>query len=351
MPRVSYQSLISSLGKSAGGVFYVYGDEEYLKDEAATRIVDHYLDPGTRDFNFDQLRGSDVTPESLGSVLATPPMMAANRVVVLRDAQTLSPKAREVVEEVADSPPEGLVLVIVAAVPSGSKAKFYKTLQARAQSVEFARIEEVDLPGWVAEQAHAAHALKIDADAARALAASAAGQLGVLASELQKLASFVGDRGVVTLEDVRAVGGYIPRVDRWAWFDLVGERRFAEAIADLPELLESGESGVGLVIGITSQLLRIALVAHGGKEALEKELKPFQRWLAGRVVPQARRWKPEEVDSAIAELLRTDRLLKTASLTDRQALEELLLRLAELDSSKRVGSVAAPGSSPYLPAV
>lgn len=351
MPRVSYQSLISSLGKSAGGVFYVAGDEEYLKDEAATRIVEHFLDPATRDFNFDQLRGSDVTPESLGSILATPPMMASNRVVVLRDAQTLSPKAREVVEEVADSPADGLVLVVVAAVPSGSKAKFYKTLQSRAQSVEFTRIDEVDLPAWVAERAHGAHGLEIDADAARALAASTAGQLGVLASELEKLASFVGDRGTITLDDVRAVGGYIPRVDRWAWFDLVGERRIPEAIAGLPELLESGESGVGLVIGITSQLLRIGLVANGGKEALEKQLKPFQRWLAGRVVPQARRWKADEVDVAIAELLRTDRLLKTASLTDRQALEELLLRLAELGSPERSRSVAAPAPSPYLPAV
>jgi hypothetical protein len=34
-----------------------------------------------------------------------------------------------------------------------------------------------------------------------------------------------------------------------------------------------------------------------------------------------------EVDAALGELLRTDRLLKSASLSDRQALEELLLRL------------------------
>jgi hypothetical protein len=33
------------------------------------------------------------------------------------------------------------------------------------------------------------------------------------------------------------------------------------------------------------------------------------------------------VDQALMELLRTDRLLKSASLSDRQALEELLLRM------------------------
>jgi DNA polymerase III delta subunit len=43
--------------------------------------------------------------------------------------------------------------------------------------------------------------------------------------------------------------------------------------------------------------------------------------------PQARRWTLPEVDAALGELLRTDRLLKSASLTDKQAMEELLLRL------------------------
>ncbi|HEU0053922.1 MAG TPA: hypothetical protein VFQ39_12140, partial [Longimicrobium sp.] len=104
-------------------------------------------------------------------------------------------------------------------------------------------------------------------------------------------------------------------------------RRMAEAMAALPVLLEAGENGVSLVIGLGSQLLKVALVCAGGPGALERELKPFQRWMAKRVVPQARRWTTPEVDAALAELLRTDRLLKSASMTDRQAMEELLLRL------------------------
>jgi DNA polymerase III delta subunit len=60
---------------------------------------------------------------------------------------------------------------------------------------------------------------------------------------------------------------------------------------------------------------------------LERELKPFQKWMARRLVPVARRWTLPEVDQALVELLRTDRLLKSASLSDRQAIEELLLRM------------------------
>ena len=84
---------------------------------------------------------------------------------------------------------------------------------------------------------------------------------------------------------------------------------------------------MGLVIGMGGQLLKVGIVCAGGQGALEKELKPFQRWMARRIVPQARRWTLPEVDAALGELLRTDRLLKSASLTDKQAMEELLLRL------------------------
>ena len=172
-------------------------------------------------------------------------------------------------------------------------------------------------------------------DAARALVTAIGSHLGVLASELDKLASFAAGRDRITLEDVRAVGGYVPSVDRWAWFDLVGERRFEEAIRQLPELLESGESAVGLVAGIGSHLLRVAVAVAGGRDALEKQLPPNQRWLARRVGAAASEWTVPALDAALSDLLRTDRLLKSAPTTDRGAMEELLLRLATAREADR----------------
>ncbi|HEX8273433.1 MAG TPA: DNA polymerase III subunit delta [Longimicrobiaceae bacterium] len=328
MPEISYDALLRSLrDRAGGGAFFFHGEEDYLREEAAARVVDRHLDPGTRDFNFDQVSGSEVAADELASLIATPPMMAEWRVVVVRAAQGLSVKAREVVEAAVKAPPPGLVLVLSAAIPSGSKAKFYSELQKRATSVEFPALGPLDAPGWLIEQARAAHGVELEPDAATALVSAVGTSLGTLTSELTKLAGYVQERGRITLEDVRAVGGNVPRYDRWAWFDLVGERRLGEALRILPVLLESGENGVGLLIGMGQQLLRVALVCAGGQGALERELKPYQKWLARKVAPQARRWSLAEVDQALSELLRTDRLLKSASLSDRQAMEELLLRL------------------------
>ena len=331
MTQVSYEALLRDLQKErVGGSFFLFGEETFLRDEAVDRIVAAYLDPATADFNRDQLRGSDVAAEALASVLATPPMMAEWRVVVVRDAQGLSVKAREVVEAHARARPAGVVLVLAAAIPAGSQAKFYTELKKLATSVEFSAVGELDAPGWVMERALASEGLEVEPEAARALVGAVGADLGVLSAELRKLGAFAAGRTRITLEDVRAAGVVVERQDRWVWFDLVGERKLDAALRSLPALLHAGENGVALVIGLTSQLLRIALVCAGGQSALERELKPYQRWLARRVTPQAKRWTLPEAETALAELLRTDRLLKSASLTDRQAIEELLLRLAAI---------------------
>lgn len=335
MPDLSPGKLLSSLrGDPPGGVFFLHGDESYLRDEAADAVVAAHLDPATRDFNLDARRGSDVSPEELASLIATPPMMAEWRVVVVRDAQGLSPKARDAVLEAAQAPPPGLALVLSASI-SGSKAKFWTQLRRAATSAEFAPLDPLDAPGWLIEHAAEVHGLEVEPEAARAIVASMGVELGAISSELRKLVDYVGERRRVGVSDVEAVVGSLPRQDRWAWFDMVAERRFAEALATLPLMLEQGESGVGLVIGITGQMLRVGLVCAGGKGALERELKPYQRWMARRVVPQAKRWTLAEVDRALAELLRTDRLLKSASLNDRQMMEELLLRLADIGAEGR----------------
>lgn len=312
-----------------GGSFYLHGNDQFRKEEELRRLVDLHIDPGTRDFNLDVLRGTEVDPETLASVLATPPMMAEWRVVVLREVEGLagSKHARDVLLDVVRNPPPGLALVMSCTVPEKSTARFYKDLEKSARSVGFGAISEADLPGWIVSRAHESHGVEADIDAARALGAAIGADLGVLARELEKLTEFVGDRKRVTLADVEAVGTRIPSQDRWKWIDLVGARRFGEARAALSTLFAQGESGVGLVIALATHLLRIGVVLESGRQGLESALPPYQRWIAKNVVPQARGWSSAELDRALLELRDVDRMLKASSHGDEHFLETWLLGL------------------------
>ncbi|MCG6956812.1 MAG: DNA polymerase III subunit delta [Gemmatimonadetes bacterium] len=321
---------IPSLARARGGAFYLHGEDDFRKEEIVRALVDAHLDPATADFNLDLLRGSEVDTETLASVLATPPMMAEWRVVVLREVEALasSPRARDVLLGTVEDLPPGLALVMSCTVPQGSKAKFYQELAKKAVSVELRPIGDADAPGWLMARAREVHGLEMDEDAARALGTAVGAAPGVLAMELSKLAEFAGERGRITLADVEAAGTRLPSQDRWRWFDLVGEGDFQAALDTVGVLLGQGETGVGLVIGLTTHLLRLGVVVDKGPAALEEVLPRHQRWLARRLASQARRWTSEGIESAVEGLLRVDRLLKASPLSDVHLLEEWLMGLA-----------------------
>jgi DNA polymerase III subunit delta len=316
-----------------GGAFFLFGDEEFLKNEATELLLARHLDPATRDFNFDQLRAADASPETIASVLATPPLMAEWRVVVLRDVQAAATSARfrSTLEEMLGHKVPGLVFIMTAQIPSG-RAQFYEQLKKLATPVQCDSLSDADLPGWLMDRADR-RSVTLDADAAQVLAGAIGSDLGVLAQELNKLIDFAGDRQRIEAKDVHALVGRVVRQNRWEWFDLVGDRHFAQARTALPILLDSGETGVGLLIGLGSQILRIGIGAAGGERALETALPPNQKWLAKRIIRQVRGWSNELIQQALADLLRADRLLKSTSLTDLQVLEELLLRLQARSAS------------------
>lgn len=329
MPNVSWERVRRGLRKGPpGGVFFLYGDEELLKREAVDELVAAHVDPATRDFNLDDLRGGDVDPETMASIFATPPMMAEWRVVVVRDVQELtgSSRSRKVLESLFERDVPGLVVILVAAIPERSRAKIYRRLKSDAVAVEFASPDAGDAPGWLIDRA-GGDGLELEPEAARAMAAAIGTDLGVLVHELAKLRDYTAPRTTITAEDVAAVVGGIPKQNRWEWFDIVGSTRFAEARRALPILLDAGESGVGLVIGLGTHFLRLGIAVHGGSRALKSALGRRFGWLSSRLMGQARRWTPGAIDAALDDLLRADRLLKSSALDDAAVVEELLLRL------------------------
>jgi DNA polymerase-3 subunit delta len=310
-------------------VFFVHGSEAFHRERAERDILRAHVDPSTADFNLDRLSCRSIDEGALASVLATPPMMAEWRVVVLRDAEVLSTSARlrAVVEEVVQAPPAGLALVLVAELPPRSKAKVWKKLIAATHAVECAPLDAGDLPGWLAARADSL-GVTLSPETARSLVGAVGSDLGRLANELDKLRAYVGERAAIEPRDIEAAVGPIRTQDRWSWFDLVGAGEFARARDALPVLLDSGESGVGLVLGLGTHFLRLGLAITGDRAALEAALPPHQRWIARRIAGQAAGWNAASIRGAVADLARADRLLKSTASGDTAVLEELLHRLA-----------------------
>jgi DNA polymerase-3 subunit delta len=320
-------------GESLSGAFFFHGDAGRLRDEAARRLADAALEPATRDFNLDTYRGAEVSPETLAAALAMTPMMAPRRVVVLYEAERLTPKGCKVVEDVLENLPDDLTLIITATIPDRSKKAFYRRLRESALSLEWSAPREAELPGWLIERAERRYGVRLTADAAAALGSAVGADLGLLDAELAKLTAAASD-GEVDLEQVRDLVPNVRDVNRWAWFDVVGSRDYLTALSLLPRLLAApSESAVGLLNGLVEQHLFLGIAAEGGAgrvaEILAQVGKPYLKWKARAWSGQARHWNPEEIDRAIELLLEADRQAKTGH-GDLAVLEGLLLRLETL---------------------
>src|SRR5687767_15720851 len=98
--------------KQFSPAYYLHGEDDFLKEEALRHLIDAAVDPTTRDFNLDQRKGAELDAASLSTLLATPPMMADRRMVVIRDASTLRKESLATVRQYLASPAPDLVLVM-----------------------------------------------------------------------------------------------------------------------------------------------------------------------------------------------------------------------------------------------
>src|SRR3954469_10807877 len=231
--------------------YYFYGEDDYLKSDELSRLISAAVDPATRDFNFEMLRGADLDAETLGSVLGTPPMMADRRMVVIRDVNTLKKDARAALDAYLKRPAPDLVLVLLA--PCGVKPD--KGLLAAAASLEFQPLSGARIPKWITYYVEHDLGTTITQGAVTLLQEAAGTDLAQLKIELDKVSSFTGG-GPINEAAVSAVVGVRPGETLGDFLDAVSRRAAPRALAMLTTGLEQPKSSaVTMVMALTSQTL------------------------------------------------------------------------------------------------
>ena len=320
-------------------VYYLFGEDDFLKEQTTRDLLDAAVEPSTRDFNLEIRRASELDPEALDALLSTPPMLAERRVVVLREVDKLKKSARTLLDKYLTRPAHDTVLVLVA--PSGTKSD--KTLSTRATTVEFSPLTGDRLPRWVAY--HAQHVLgrTITPEAITLLIEAVGGDLAQLAVELEKLASYSTE--VIDEHAVADVVGVRRGESLGDLLDAVAAKDVGAAIGLIPIVLQLPKTNaVSIVMALTVQTLALgfgeATLASGkSPRGLFNELMallkdtgafPFRPW--GEAVntwtKHAPRWTAAEIDASLHALLTTDAALKETRLSSpEQLLTTLVLAL------------------------
>jgi len=229
-------------------VYYLHGDDDYLKEQSLQELLDAALDASTRDFNCEVRDGAALDAETIGSLLGTPPMLAERRAVVVRDAQALKKAARQQLDRYLQSPARDTLLVLV--TPAGQAVD--AALAHASLPCAFEPLAPERVRRWIAHHSTTMLGVSVTDDAAALLQQSVGNDLQQLASELDKCASYA--RGAQPTRGSTSAGqtipdpsASIPVIDDAAVSAVVGVRR-GETPVDLLDAIAMRDSSVALAL-------------------------------------------------------------------------------------------------------
>ena len=353
----------------------IHGTDEYLVSHHARKAVNELCPESEQTLGLETVNGTVKTIDEaimaiktcLGA-LRTVGLFGGQKTVWLRDVSIFKDKTLSKNKEIKDlltelagdlkkGLPEGHHLVI-STFGVDKRSAFYKTC------VDVAEVEVYDLP----EQDYKKRPIireRAQKLFAKAGCRSSGGALDLflekvgldtrqLVMEAEKLILYIGDRGEITTEDVKAITSSSAEAITWDFTDALGERRLDEALKILRQLLFQGESPIGVMFAIENLFqsltqfrgymdqgwLRIgsgygAQAVQWGSDSEMKDLfdqfpsdpRKMHWFRVSKIGAQAKNYTAEELGVCRKRLLETHEQLVSSGVAKELILEMLVIKL------------------------
>ena len=241
-PLRTVQAAVQS--RNFAPVYYLFGDDDYLKDGAVRDLVDAAIDVSTRDFNCEFRRASELDAEAVGSLLATPPMLAERRAVILRDVTTLKKAARVQLDRYLVRPASDTLLILTS--PAGTKQD--PVLVNTSVPLHFTPLPPERVRKWIAHHAATVLKIAITDDAAELLQQAVGNDLQLLSAELDKCGSYALGAMESDGGDASGASGEASvTIDSDAVTAVVGIRR-GETVTDLLDAVARQDAAAAIAL-------------------------------------------------------------------------------------------------------
>lgn len=330
MPLIESQKFYKDLEKgSFHPLYFLFGEEPYLVEQALQRIKWSCLAEGASDFNLNQFYASDCDITQVLDAVETLPMMAACRVVIVKEVQELSEKEWAQLEKNFLSLVESTVFVLTASKVDKRK-KAIKTLIDKSVALEMKRPYENQIPQWI-KYISAQYEMSIQDDAIHLLHKLVGHHLTEIDSELKKLKDYIGEKKFIEVSDVAAVVSRAKEESVFDFTNAIGSNDRVLALENLVHLMDQGQSEIGVVALIARHIRLLLMVKkgldqglYGAKLASYAQVPPY---FVENYAQQSKIWNVRRLEESLCYLSETDKALKSSPLSSHIWLENLVLKI------------------------
>jgi DNA polymerase-3 subunit delta len=269
--------------KPAPPAFLFTGSDDYLKEKAIKDLATSLLDDSSRDLDYKVFYAADTAPDEIIGHINTVPFLASKKLVVIRSLEKAPSALTDRIAAYLKKPLRTTCLILEA---SGDKFTKENPDISRLSSVRvFGRMDGRGRAAWIRDFL-SARKKRISADAVTLLAEMCGADLAALSQELEKLASYAGERPGITASDVESVIGRSLIASTFDLADAIGCGRTAEAVRMCHDLMVSGKRGheiIGLISWHLKRLLRAkSMQSRGdGDNTIAQALRIMPQYRAG----------------------------------------------------------------------
>lgn len=313
------------------------GKEEYLAESAVDAIIEKLLSEDERDLNLNIVYGKDA--EGLREALATPPVFAKYRVVVVRQAQDLQVKFVEAVNAYLKQPPADGCLLMIAM--DGERKAGVRKLDTNIETVECPKMKDAELARWSGDYLEK-HSKRVESAAMERLISLNWPGLRELAGELDRLILLVGEKQAITFADVEELGTESSMMVRWKLSESVTALDLPGALNALENLLYWGlhpNQLIGDLFRALHQLWVIRYLQDSRKPELIREHLPLKDFVLNKLTQQATRIPLVRIETALLRLEEAELNIKRGLRSDDVEIGVLLVEVLTTLRGSTAGTV------------
>jgi DNA polymerase-3 subunit delta len=306
------------------------GDESFLISRAVSALRRAVVGEGPRGFNEDLYEGRGTKAASVLSAARTLPMMASERLVLLRRVDQMTPTDQASFGEYLAAPSDTTCLVMTAQKLDG-RGKLAKAAKKSKAWVDVRPLKRGALRSFAQAEARArGHALL--GPAVDALLDALGEDLAAIDDALERLSLFVGPGVAIDPDAVHACVTRVRADSIWLLVDAVGLKQRDKALEAASSLLADREPPLRILAMLARQLRMVARMRQalaeglrGAEAAKQAGAPPFK---AGELTRAAKCFRLADLGRAFETLAEVDLALKGSKRPPETVLQEGILRLA-----------------------
>lgn len=311
-------------------LYFFYGEERFPSEQLQQLLLQQALAPHERDFNLDIFYGYEATVTGVLGACTSFPVMAARRVVIVREFDQL--KDNHLFKDYAAQPNPTAIVVLACGGKPNLAAHPYRALSQNAVTLHSERLYERHMPAWITRTAKA-RGYQIEPEAVKMLVDFVGVDMRVANEELEKLTTYTGGRKTISADDVVHASGHTREYNVFELVRAVGERRENDAhrIAErmLQQAANIGSEATRIIAMLNLHFTRLWKLAAVKEPLPDEKLARHigvNRYFVKEYLGGLRRFNLRSMESAFAALLAADFELKGGASRDPRVVMTLTLQ-------------------------